>query len=266
MRTHRPRAYGRPMSIPAPPHLRFILPFFAALALAAGSAQASTVTGTTGGVNYVAAPGETNNVNIHIDWWSQDHFYVDDPGAVIAVAGNCRSVDIHHAYCGPAYMYTTMVVDAGDGNDVVHATNRSILHGGPGDDTVSSDDSGFLGVWHYDGKVYGDEGNDHLYGNGGWDTLDGGPGDDTLDGGGDDDTLDGGPGADDLAGGWGNDTLTYQSHSLGVALYVGNTQPISGNADDGPVGARDVIRGDVETTVGTAGDDTIDGSDGDDIL
>src|SRR3954468_10889525 len=122
------------MSTPVTPHLRFILPFFAVLALATGTAEASTVSGGSGGVTYDAAPGENNNVNIHVDWWNQDHFYVDDPGAVISVDGNCRSLDIHHAYCGPAIMYVTMVVNAGDGNDTVHATNRSILRGGPGDD------------------------------------------------------------------------------------------------------------------------------------
>ena len=63
------------------------------------SASAATVHAYTYGISYVAAPGETNDLNIHIDWWNQSGFYVDDPGAVIAVSGSCRSVDIHHAYC-----------------------------------------------------------------------------------------------------------------------------------------------------------------------
>src|SRR4051812_37945037 len=235
---------------------RLLLPLcLGVLALAASPAHASTVYANSGGVSYVAAPGETNNVNIHLDWWDTDSYFVDDPGAVIAVSGNCRSLDLHHAYCTGVIYSPSIGVDAGDGNDTVHATNGAVIHGGAGDDNLSSDDSGFLGIWHYDGKLYGDEGNDHLWGNGGNDTLDGGPGDDVLDGGGDDDTLIGGSRADDLAGGWGNDPVSYESHSPGVELHMWSEDPLSGNADDGPPGSRDVIRHDVEKVIATPGND-----------
>jgi hypothetical protein len=110
----------------------------ARLALGAGSASAATVHAHTYGISYQAAAGETNNLNIHVDWWNTSGFYVDDLGAVIAVGGSCRLVDIHHAYCD-GVLNRRIDIDAGDGDDTVHATSRAYVHGGPGNDSLHRD-------------------------------------------------------------------------------------------------------------------------------
>jgi Ca2+-binding RTX toxin-like protein len=147
----------------------------ACLALGAGSASAATVHGGNFGLSYQAAPGETNDLNIHVDWWDTSGFHVDDPGAVIAVSGNCQSIDIHHAYC-PNVLNRVLDIDAGDGNDTVHATSNARIHGGPGNDRLYSDDAGLFSNWHGDGTLWGDAGDDQLWGNNGEDTLDDGAG------------------------------------------------------------------------------------------
>lgn len=89
-----------------------------------------------------------------------------------------------------------VLVDAGDGNDVIDASGNNnvnvqlVLRGGNGDDMIM----GGAGNDVIDGGA----GNDQLYGNGGADLLTGGDGNDRLDGGNDGkvDTLIGGSGAD----------------------------------------------------------------------
>ncbi|WP_214647905.1 Calx-beta domain-containing protein [Novosphingobium aerophilum] len=116
-------------------------------------------------------------------------------------------------------------VDAGDGNDLVYASNLGDnLFGGAGNDTLyggrlddwllggegddvldaGGPDAGALGG---DGNyLNGGAGNDVLRGREGSDWLEGGEGADTLTGGGGDDILAGGAGdGDQLAGGAGND-------------------------------------------------------------
>jgi len=86
---------------------------------------------------------------------------------------------------------TAIVIDAGDGNDVVDASAvmsaRLTIFGGRGDDTL-----------------IGGHGNDYLNGGSGNDRLVGGPGNDVLVGGRGSDVLDGGAGDDVLIAG-GND-------------------------------------------------------------
>src|SRR3954468_244759 len=184
-------SYGRLTAVAS-----ILVAALACLALGAGAASAATVHAHTYGLSYQAAPGETNNLNIHVDWWNTDGYYVDDPGAVIAVSGSCHSVDIHHAYCD-GVMNSRIDIDAGDGDDTVHATDRAYIHGGPGNDRLYSDDSGFGGVWHGGATLWGEYGKDQLWGNNGNDTIDGGPGQDVVYAGGDDDTVHGSSGADD---------------------------------------------------------------------
>ncbi|HEX8125722.1 MAG TPA: cadherin domain-containing protein [Allosphingosinicella sp.] len=114
-------------------------------------------------------------------------------------------------------------VDGGDGNDVIHASDRGDnllggagndtlrggrlddwLLGGDGDDTLyaGSADGAPGGNGNYlnggagDDVVHGAEGSDWLAGLGGADVLEGGAGDDILDGGEDEDILKGGQGGD----------------------------------------------------------------------
>jgi Ca2+-binding RTX toxin-like protein len=97
--------------------------------------------------------------------------------------------------------------------------------------------------------------------------LGGGTGPDVLNGGGGNDTLDGGDGADIFNGGAGKDTATYASRGgpLGVRVTIG-AGPVSGNVPDGPAGARDTIRPDVENVTGTAQVDYLRGNGRDNVL
>ena len=112
------------------------------------------------------------------------------------------------------------------------AGSGSALDGPPGArDTIGHD------VEH----LWGGEGSDHLtgdaasnllYGNRGADVLSGGPGDDAAD---------------------------YSDRSTSVSVSP-NDASSSGNSDDGPPGARDTIRGDVEAIFAGSGDDSLVGS------
>jgi Ca2+-binding RTX toxin-like protein len=85
-----------------------------------------------------------------------------------------------------------------------------------------------------------------------------GSGDDTLTGNDRNNLLNGGPGADVLQGGAGEDAADYSERLAGVVAAT-NGKPESGNAGDGPDGARDTIGADVEDLLGGAGDDTLTG-------
>ena len=88
------------------------------------------------------------------------------------------------------------------------------------------------------------------------------------------DKLDGGFGPDTLVGGDGADTASYESRGTAVLVRIGIAGH-SGNADDGPAGARDDVRPDVEGALGgsaadqlrgTANRDTLIGGGGNDRL
>jgi Ca2+-binding RTX toxin-like protein len=105
-----------------------------------------------------------------------------------------------------------VVVDAGDGNDLV-TVDASVdvpvrISGGNGNDTViggGTNDSIYGGPG--DDSLVGNDGNDSLIGEDGNDSLYGGNGNDSLDGGMGNDSLDGGPGNDTLYGNMMNDTI-----------------------------------------------------------
>jgi hypothetical protein len=107
------------------------------------------------------------------------------------------------------------------------------------------------------------------------DTLRGSAGADVLRGGGGNDQLTGGAGADTLSGGLGSDTVFYDTdHTGGIDVTIGSGTGNDGNAQDGPVGARDTVL-DAEGLTGTTGpdrlsgdgsDNTLSAGDGDDVL
>lgn len=68
----------------------------------------------------------------------------------------------------------------------------------------------------------------------------GGAGPDRLVGNASDNLLNGGPGADVLLGGAGEDVADYSERTDGVDVTP-NGAPASGNAEDGPTGARDEV-------------------------
>lgn len=165
----------------------------------------------------------------------------------------------------------TDALDGGSGNDSLDGgANDDQLRGGDGDDALD----GFEGRDALDGQIgndtltagaagstmFGGEGDDILQGAIGNDSLDGSGGDDQLRGdegpdrlqGGDgNDVLDGGGAADALDGGAGADTVSYELSPAGVAVSL------DGRADDGLPGEGDNVQLDVETVVGSGGDDRL---------
>lgn len=100
-------------------------------------------------------------------------------------------------------------------------------------------------------NLSGGSGADRLLGNGGANTLAGGPGNDVLDGAG---------AGDVFVGGGGTDLADYSSREDPVVVDIG------GGTNDGETGEGDDVRGDVENVRGGAGNDTLTGDDGANLL
>jgi Ca2+-binding RTX toxin-like protein len=107
--------------------------------------------------------------------------------------------------------------------------------------------------------IVGLGGDDTISGLGGSDTICGGNGADSLFGGDGNDSLDGGSGADPINGGTGNDTATYATRTTAVTVDIDDIAD-DGNSNDGPAGARDNVKSDVENLIGGTGADTLTGS------
>ncbi len=144
---------------------------------------------------------------------------------------------------------------AGGGNDNVSGSfGDDVIHGDTGDD-----------------RLFGGGGNDRVYGDDGSDTPNGGDGNDLLDGGAGNDDLglcrscpltsnDTGAGADTYTGGTGTDTLWLDNHAGGMAISL------DGVANDGAGGEGDNVGQDIESIVGTAGNDVYVGRAGPDVF
>jgi Ca2+-binding RTX toxin-like protein len=195
-------------------------------------------------------------------------------------------------------------VYAGEGHDdVTGGAGDDHLHGEAGDDRISGDLAGtrdglaiLPGEFHGDDYLSGGAGDDVLNGNGGDDVLIGGIGDDWLEGDvrliiGDDavyhgdDYLDGGDGIDHLSGqggsdvllgGDGDDLLFGDLDGLDALFHgadrlyggAGVDQMIGHGGDDMLFGGsgNDIIYGDDVDAFVVAGNDLVDGGDGDDQL
>ncbi|KMW59840.1 Alkaline phosphatase [Candidatus Rhodobacter oscarellae] len=108
-------------------------------------------------------------------------------------------------------------------------------------------------------------GNDELMGLMGNDFLQGGAGNDTLHGDADDDTLMGGAGADDLRGGAGVDTAFYVDSTAPVGISLNGDSNWGWATGDTFFQIENLIGGNFnDTLVGSAGDNMLDGWDGDD--
>jgi Ca2+-binding RTX toxin-like protein len=240
-----------------------------AIALAApAGASAATLSATSppGGFVYTAAPGEQNDLTVTYD--EQDHLWrFKDKGASITVSlPDCAVDSAGAAQChAPANPQRSDIsvslgnlddsvdlreanrlsaeVDAGEGADVVYGLHGfalpggtlNHLSGGPGADQING--SGSRDV------LAGGEGSDLLIGLGGRDHLDGGTGGDVLQ-----------PGLgthDVVIGGDGGDVVSYADRSTGVDISLD-----AAGGDGGP-GEDDDIASDVETLVGTPGDDRL---------
>lgn len=165
----------------------------------------------------------------------------------------------------------TATITAGSGNDFLRggsASTSTTIFAGGGDDNVDSGEGNDVirGGEGADG-VFGDTGNDQVFGEGGNDRLRGGDGNDVEDGGPGDDDLgyrsvntvgEPDPGADQLRGGPGTDRLRLDGHPGAMAIRL------DGQANDGTPGEGDNIGSDIESILGTPGNDVFAGSAGPD--
>lgn len=228
---------------------------------AAVPAQAGTAQVIGGAISYTAAPGEANVVTVTPTG-------LTETGAPLSVGAGCTLANPTTATCTVG-SDAGMTADLGDGADTFDGdgTSRPLsVRGGPGADTIT-------GGWSAD-DLFGDEGTDTLVGDEStsdpltdqdWedDLLDGGPGADTMWGGGQADVFDQGAapdGADTINGQGGLDAVAYDERSAAVLVDLNAVAGTGGQSGEG-----DVLIG-VEDAYGGAGDDTLTGSDADNVL
>lgn len=173
------------------------------------------------------------------------------------------------------------VADGGDGDDVMIGANgaqnfsggvgndtltggsdigtsdRDILDGGAGDDSISS---GFTNT------AESGNGGDSLIGGTGDDTIEGGAARDTIDGGDDNDSIDGAEGDDSITGGAGDDTIEDGLGDDTVYGGAGNDVLISNVSGVNSAGADFLDGGDGDDLIQVGGNDTAFGGDGDDTI
>ena len=156
---------------------------------------------------------------------------------------------------------TNTALLAKEATKAVRASDKDVMTGGTGDDKMfgMSDDD----------KMDGGAGNDKMWGNSGNDAMNGGEGDDLISGGKGDDVISdsagndtvlgnsgndyfvAGEGDDSYDGGSGFDTIDYSGAKNGLSINL-NTHAASGLGSDTTKG--------IEKVIGSAFNDTIDGS------
>jgi Ca2+-binding RTX toxin-like protein len=194
--------------------------------VAAGSAQASTITAEGGALVIRGAVGEKNIVSFGPSTEKPGLISISDTAAIQYDAAICEpEFGEHSTFVACAPQPGGVLVQAGDGDDVVNtgdlpASQAVTVQAGPGNDYVRGPAFGERGE-----TIYGDEGNDKIEAGPGADVVDGGAGDDPI--------LYGQGGADVIRGGDGNDTLRGDKHN----------DPVSGDVLDGGPGF-DQIEGD----------------------
>jgi subtilisin family serine protease len=148
---------------------------------------------------------------------------------------------------------------SGEGDSIRHDVETIV--GGSVDDFIGGNDAAANTLYGGGGNdtIFGGGGNDTLYGQGGNDYLDAGADNDYVDGGDANDTLYGDFGADTYFGGNGIDNVNYSGRTGSVVASI-NAVADDGTSNDGPAGARDNIRTDVEDIYGGSGNDTLTGS------
>jgi Ca2+-binding RTX toxin-like protein len=199
-----------------------------AVTLTGGTASAATgvfKSGTNVVVN--AAAGRANNITVSL---SGSNVVIQDTSDTLTAGIGCSVQGNGSVACPVNLNSDTVVVNAGDGNDIITKTGnvRGVVNGGPSP---------------------------------GSNILNGGPGNDTLNGGVTFDLLIGGTGADRLSGGGGaSDIASYLESTSGVVVDIDNA------ADDGIGGEGDNVLTDVEIVYGSQFGDTLTGGTAGDIL
>ena len=230
-----------------------------AIAAAAGSAQAATITAEGGALVIRGAAGERNIVSFGPSTEKPGLISVSDTATMQYDAAVCEpefGEGFSFIACTP--QPGGVVVESGDGDDVVNtgdlpASQAVTVHAGPGNDVVRGPAFGERSE-----TIYGDEGDDKLEGGPGADVIEGGAGNDPVlegqggpdvvrGGDGDDtlrgdkhndpvspDVLDGGPGFDQIDGDWMVDSGQHQPHI---------TVSEDGQGNDGRPGENDNVIG-----------------------
>jgi Ca2+-binding RTX toxin-like protein len=188
-----------------------------------GAAAASTAAQSGTQIVVNASGGEANSIFIAHNPAGAGSYTIFDSARVTALAP-CMQAANTIVTC-PDGTVTTIFVNAGNRNDSVQIDELTVPP------TVRT-------------GLDGDQGRDLLLGGAGADTMTGDQ---------NDDSLDGRRGPDTFSGGAGRDTANYGAHSAGVSLTVA-TGADDGNFDDLN---GDNLFGDLETIVGTIGDDLI---------
>lgn len=267
---------------------RLILALPTALALCAAPAGAATIRvdsqtdpqlGTTSKqVIFSAAPGEANRVTAAQD--ANRQWIVRDDGAPLTAGTGCTAVDSNSARCTGDLM-TALQIDTGDRNDTVRIPDTQsfgvVVDAGDGNDIVQGH-----------GVLNGGAGSDGLAGSPLSDSLNGGPDADVLRGGDGNDILSGdGSGLggerlvtvgsnDVLDGGAGNDAASYAQRpgpvtvdlAAGLGGGLGERDTLAGIEGATGGSGNDALAGDAgrNSLEGGAGDDVVVGLAGDDVL
>jgi hemolysin type calcium-binding protein len=227
-----------------------------------GTAPASTLSAFGQQLQYTAAPGEINALDVRLEGTA---VVFRDPGAPITAAlGFCVQPDQHTVSCDTMLAVWSVRADLGDGDDrgTLDMPSISSVHGGDGQDTLTVST-----ITPATGPVegFGDAGNDVVTGGAGQVILRGGAGNDRVVAGPDGGLLDGNEGEDELTGGSARETL----------LGGGGRDTISaGDGDDGIEGDgflgddADVIHAGPGNDIVQAGggDDVVNGGPGNDAL
>jgi Ca2+-binding RTX toxin-like protein len=258
-----------------------------------GSTVSRVVENGIGSLEYYAAPGKANDLEIV----SADDrtMTITDAGEMILAGDGCLQVDPHQVTCSPVDSATFFLADLGDTAAVVGGTVRVTIIGGSEDDDLgvcaacrgtliggSGDDTlhgGGLGS-----SLSGETGSDNIVGGGGRDEINAGAGADTISGrrGRDlirpssgNDTVDGGPGRDrlfldsapgpvfvdlrtDTVTGWGTKAVTHIENVTG-SVYADTMR------GDRLANVFSGLRGD-DVIVGRGSDDVLDGGPGQDRI
>jgi len=210
-------------------------------------------------------------------------------GSDAAVAGSGCTASGRSATCD-AQSLVIVDVFGGDDEVVISSAPKAVaIFGGAGDDefrvaqgTIGPSELDFAFAY----GILGDEGDDVIVGSAGPDFFDGGDGDDVLVGNQGDDDLNGALGGDVVSGGAGTDQVTYligtdTARDIGITVHAGDGICNDGSLEDSAFGGRpafpsgvtstcgsgnaverDDIQGDVESILGTNGDDAIIGAQG----
>ena len=169
------------------------------LVVAPPAGAATVRVGSTGAVDYAAAPGEANTLAASA---SGTTVTLSDDGATIVPGAGCSAISAHRATCA-AGSFPTLSADLGDGPDRAAVTGllSTVIDGGSGNDILAGGDArDTLEGGPGDDDVRGGAADDTLFGDGPGLVADGGA--DRVDGGPGADVLDCGPGADaDIDGG-----------------------------------------------------------------